>query len=264
MSGSLRLAEIKVLEAESRCLLAQAMIDRAAAMAELDVQRQTAQDHDFDLEDEVERAQEAQAAREKAAQEAQEAQAVRELRAAQEAQEAQAAQEAQEAQAAQEAQEAQAAQEEDDSFDDADEDEAAQEAQAQAAREAQAAQARASKLRRAIKRYEILIRTTVKNPLHTKFILVQHARSMGIRTTGKLKEDLIKEMTALIHEGRTASIPVRMLHLYESRLLHVSCYDVRKETVEAHCDYYDIETAGLTLPLMWDALKTHLKPQRRL
>jgi hypothetical protein len=115
-----------------------------------------------------------------------------------------------------------------------------------------------------MKCFEILIRKTKKNPLHTKDILKMYAISLGVQYYGQSKEDLIREMTPLILQERTSRYPKQMLVFYESRLLHVSCYDVRKETVEAHCDYYDIETEGLPLTLMWHALRKHLEAQRRL
>ena len=107
-----------------------------------------------------------------------------------------------------------------------------------------------TKARIVMNAYNKLVEDVLISPVRDAKLLCAHAENLGIEVHHQKREQLVEEMRVALAAGAQLSNPVKMLQMYEKRLVELADFAIKKgkkpiinvnaSTLRAHCKHYEL------------------------
>jgi hypothetical protein len=107
-----------------------------------------------------------------------------------------------------------------------------------------------TKARIVMNAYNKLVQDVLISPVRDAKLLCAHAENLGIVVHHQKREKLVEDMREALAAGAQLSNPVKMLQMYENRLVELAEFAIKKDkqptinvnasTLRAHCKHYEL------------------------
>jgi hypothetical protein len=130
-----------------------------------------------------------------------------------------------------------------------------------------------TKARIVMNAYNKLLENVLISPVRDAKLLCAHAENLGVEVKHQKREQLVEEMRVALAAGAQLSNPVKMLQMYEKRLVELADFAIQKHkqptinvnasTLRAHCKHYaladDFTLSCLNKDQLYDLLLGKLR-----